>query len=53
MYFKAAWNIKRMRGRVMADRSFISELQVDLRLPATAAVLLKHFNTQMPTLPST
>lgn len=35
----------------MADRLFISELQVDLRLPATAAMLLKHFDTQMPTFP--
>lgn len=45
MYFKAAWNIKGMRGRVMADRPFILELQVVLRLPATGAVLLKHFDT--------
>lgn len=40
-----------MRGRVIPDQPFIFELQVVLRLPVTAAVLSKHFDTQMPTLP--
>ena len=53
MYFKAAWNINRMRGRVMADQPFMLVLQVVPRHPATAALLLRYSDTQMPVLHST
>lgn len=41
-----------MRRSVMADWPLILVLRVVLRHPAMTVVLLKHFDTQMPTLPS-
>lgn len=52
-YFKAVWNINKMRRRVMADWPFVLVLQVVLRHPVKTRVLLKNCDTQMPTLPPT
>lgn len=51
--FKAAWNINVMRRRVMADWPFILVRQALPGHAVTTAALLRHCDTQMPTLPST